>query len=187
MVRSHDLTCHRSCLEAQFRTPATATCPDCGVSLKDYAVFPHRPNHDVQEGCPSCGRTKPLGGTPVCSVCGLPIYDFQKLVKGRLRSLAYVYNDTAHHTLHDFCAKSENAGAYLQQQLLPEASYRLAIPYSYAMASIHDFGVAVGLLADEYWLFRSKQTRARIRLVSMLCILVTLTGTAIVAKGSLHR
>ena len=111
LVRAHLLVCHRQCLLSRFVIPASATCPDCGVSLSDLklAITTGPEASPGQLGCPGCGHHSPLGGAEMCSFCGLLIYNFQKQVEGRFRGYAPKEIDSRH-VLHDFCAATGLAG-----------------------------------------------------------------------------
>jgi len=184
MIRSHDLVCHTACLEAKLRPPSGCVCPDCEASLEGLAIPLTEEGAETNTACDNCGR--PLGGAAVCPVCGLPLFDFQAQVKGRLRSsVDYVYRDESCYLLHDFCAKVDKAKIFLEEESWD--SLNTTTPWRHLAAVLHDLAVSVKLSADDYWVIRSRVGQERLRVAAWVITLVALACVGILVRTALRR
>ena len=122
----------------------------------------------------------------MCPVCGLPICNFQKQIKGRLRSsVDYVYHDDSSFFLHDFCAKVENAKLFLEQPW--EANQEGSTPWTFLAAIAHDLAVALKISRDDYRMIRSRTAQDRLRAVGWLITLVALASVwVLISKAVRH-
>lgn len=138
----------------------------------------------MNSACDNCGR--PLGGTSVCPVCGLPLFDFQGQVKGRLRSTVdYVYRDESCYMLHDFCARVDKAKIFLEEPRWD--SLETATAWNYLAALLHDLAVSVKLLADDYWVIRSRVGQERLCVAAWLVTLVALACVGILVRRAMNH